>query len=220
MKNKTLRLALLVLLLAVVTMSVISGTLAKYVESVTGTDSARVAKFAYTLEGMDGTGDTRTLNLFDTTNDTGILANLTDDNKKLVAPGSEGSIDVILTNKSEVKISAGFTLTETNTSSIPIVYKYNDKYYSSVLPANSQVTLHDGTTDKVTVTGDLDALATAVGEAEGLAQNATSTISLGWAWAFTGDGTTQSDTTDTTLGKAGTATVELQVKCDVTQLDV
>lgn len=220
MKNKTLRLALLVLLLAVVTMSVISGTLAKYVESVTGTDSARVALFKYTLEGMDGDGNTRTLNLFDTTNDTGILTNLANDGKKLVAPGSEGSIDVKLTNESEVKISAGFTLTETNASNIPIVYKYNNNYYSSVLPAKSEVTLHDGATDKVTVTGDLAALAEAVGKAEGLAQNATSTISLGWAWAFTGDGTTQTDVTDTTLGKAGKATVELQVKCDVTQLDV
>ena len=218
MKNKTLRLALLVLLLAVVTMSVISGTLAKYVESVTGTDTARVAKFEYTLSGMTGDGDTKTLNLFDTATDTGILGNLANDGKKLVAPGSEGSIDVKLTNKSEVKISAGFTLTETNTNKIPIVYKYNNAYYSSVIPANTEVTLHDGGTT-ATVTGDLSALAAAVGNATPVNQNATSTISLGWAWAFTGDGTTQTDSSDTTLGKAGSATVELKVKCDVTQLD-
>lgn len=218
MKNKTLRLALLVLLLAVVTMSVISGTLAKYVESVTGTDTARVAKFEYTLTGMTGDGDTKTLNLFDTATDTGILGNLASDGKKLVAPGSEGSIDVVLTNTSEVKISAGFTLTETNTNKIPIVYKYNNAYYSSVIPANTEVTLHDGGTT-ATVTGDLSALAAAVGNATPVNQNATSTISLGWAWAFTGDGTTQTDSSDTTLGKAGSATVELKVKCDVTQLD-
>lgn len=218
MKNKTLRLALLVLLLAVVTMSVISGTLAKYVESVTGTDTARVAKFEYTLSGMTGDGDTKTLNLFDTATDTGILGNLASDGKKLVAPGSEGSIDVVLTNTSEVKISAGFTLTETNTNKIPIVYKYNNAYYSSVIPANTEVTLHDGGTT-ATVTGDLSALAAAVGNATPVNQNATSTISLGWAWAFTGDGTTQTDSSDTTLGKAGSATVELKVKCDVTQLD-
>ena len=218
MKNKTLRLALLVLLLAVVTMSVISGTLAKYVESVTGTDTARVAKFEYTLSGMTGDGDTKTLNLFDSVTDTGILGNLANDGKKLVAPGSEGSINVELTNKSEVKISAGFTLTETNTNKIPIVYKYNNAYYSSVIPANTEVTLHDGGTT-ATVTGDLSALAAAVGNATPVNQNATSTISLGWAWAFTGDGTTQTDSSDTTLGKAGSATVELKVKCDVTQLD-
>lgn len=218
MKNKTLRLALLVLLLAVVTMSVISGTLAKYVESVTGTDTARVAKFEYTLSGMTGDGDTKTLNLFDSVTDTGILGNLANDGKKLVAPGSEGSINVELTNKSEVKISAGFTLTETNAGNIPIVYKYNNAYYSSVIPANTEVTLHDGGTT-ATVTGDLSALAAAVGNATPVNQNATSTISLGWAWAFTGDGTAQSDASDTTLGKDGTATVELEVKCDVTQLD-
>lgn len=218
MKNKTLRLALLVLLLAVVTMSVISGTLAKYVESVTGTDTARVAKFEYTLSGMTGDGDTKTLNLFDSVTDTGILGNLANDGKKLVAPGSEGSINVELTNRSEVKISAGFTLTETNTNKIPIVYKYNNAYYSSVIPANTEVTLHDGGTT-ATVTGDLSALAAAVGNATPVNQNATSTISLGWAWAFTGDGTTQTDSSDTTLGKAGSATVELKVKCDVTQLD-
>lgn len=219
MKNKTLRLALLVLLLAVVTMSVISGTLAKYVESVTGTDTARVAKFEYTLSGMTGDGDTKTLKLFDSVTDTGILGNLANDGKKLVAPGSEGSIDVELTNRSEVKISAGFTLTEINAGNIPIVYKYNNKYYSSVLPEGSKVKLHDDSVDQVTVTGNLAKLTEAVGNAESVAQNGTSTISLGWAWAFTGDGTTQTDSSDTTLGKAGSATVELKVKCDVTQLD-
>lgn len=217
MKNKTLRLGLLTILLVAITMSIIAGTLAKYVESVTATDSARVAKFEYELSGMDK--DTQTINLFDTTTDTGILNNLKNDNKKLVAPGTNGSLTVKLTNKSEVAINAGFTLTETNEDTIPIVYGYDSKYYSSVIPAGASVTVHDGE-QAISVEGDLEALATAIGDAEFVDQNESKEITLTWAWAFNGDGTTQTDITDTTLGKAGTATVELQVKCDVTQLDV
>ena len=53
MNNKTLRLGLLIILLVAITMSIIAGTLANYVESVTATDSARVAKFEYELSGID-----------------------------------------------------------------------------------------------------------------------------------------------------------------------
>ncbi len=216
MNNKTLRLGLLIILLVAITMSIIAGTLAKYVESVTATDSARVAKFEYELSGIDN--NTQTINLFDTANDTGILSNLKNDSKKLIAPGTDGSLTVKLTNKSEVAISAGFTLTETNDNDIPIVYGYNGKYYSSVIPTGTSVTVHSGE-QAITVEGDLTALATAVGNAESVKQNLSKDISLTWAWAFEGDGTTQTDVTDTTLGNAGTATVQLQVKCDVTQID-
>lgn len=216
MKNKTFRLVLLLILLVAITMSIISGTLAKYVESVTATDSARVAKFEYELSGIDKT--TQTINLFDTTEDSGILANLKNDDKKLIAPGTNGSLEVTLTNKSEVSISAGFTLEETNENNIPIVYGYNGKYYSSVIQKNASVTVHNGE-NAIEIAGNLEDLATAVGSSETVEQNATKNISLTWAWAFEGDGTTQTDETDTTLGKNGTATVQLQVKCDVTQID-
>lgn len=213
MKNKTLRLSLLVLLLAVITMSVISGTLAKYVESVSATDTARVAKFEYSLSGLDK--DTQKINLFDTTSDSGIVGDQT--SQKLIAPGTNGSLTVTLTNSSEVAISAGFTLTETNASNIPIVYGYNSKYYSSVIPEGEQVKIHSGDT-AISIEGDLNALAAAVGSSESIGKNGTKDISLTWAWAFEGT-TTQTNTKDTELGKAGTATVKLEVKCDVTQLD-
>ena len=213
MKNKTLRLSLLVLLLAVITMSVISGTLAKYVESVSATDTARVAKFEYSLSGLDK--DTKKINLFNTTSDSGIVGDQKD--QKLIAPGTNGSLTVTLTNSSEVAISAGFTLTETNASNIPIVYGYNSQYYSSVIPTGEQVKIHSGDT-AISIVGDLNALAAAVGSSESIGKNGTKDISLTWAWAFEGT-TTQTDALDTALGKAGTATVELKVKCDVTQLD-
>ncbi len=216
MKNKTLRLGLLVILLVAITMSIISGTLAKYVENVTATDSARVAKFEYELTGMNKT--TQTINLFDTTEDSGILTNLNNDNKKLIAPGTNGDLTVTLKNTSEVSISAGFTLEETNENNIPIVYGYNENYYSSVIPKDASVTVHNGES-AIQIEGNLEDLATAIGSAATVQQNQTKSISLTWAWAFEGDGTTQKDETDTTLGKNGTATVQLQVKCNVTQID-
>lgn len=213
MKSKTLRLGLIVMLLAAITISIISGTLAKYVKTVTAADKARVAKFEYTVDGLDE--EKQTINIFNTANDTGIIGNQT--NEKLVAPGTQGSFEIVFTNKSEVLVKAGYTLTETNTN-IPVVYGYDNKYYSSVLPAGTSVTIHEGEA-AITVEGELDKLAAAIGEAIEIANGETKEIEVTWAWAFIGDGTVQSDDTDRTLGETGTATVELQVNCDITQVD-
>lgn len=215
MKNKTLRLGLIAMLLVAITMSIISGTLAKYVDSFNASDSARVAKFEYTVEGLDKTNNT--IDIFETVTDTGIVHH--NDSSKLIAPGTNGSFNVTLTNKSEVLIKADYTFTETNTGKVPVVYEYDSKYYSSVLPANAEVTLHDGDVDKAKVDGDLTALATAIGDATEVGYDQTKKITVNWAWAFEGDGTTQSDDTDTDFGEAGTDTVTLDVKCDIEQVD-
>lgn len=214
MRSKTLRLALILVLLVAISISVISGTLAKYVDTVTASDKARVAKFEYTITGLDKA--TQKIDIFNTAADTGIVGDQT--SEKLIAPGTEGSFKVTFTNKSEVLVKAGYTLTETNSNNVPVVYGFDGKYYSSVLPATTTVTVHEGGST-ITVEGDLDALSTAIGEATETANNETKEIEVTWAWAFVGDGTEQTDTKDTALGVAGTATVELEVKCDITQVD-
>jgi len=217
MKNKTLRLGLVALLLVAITMSIISGTLAKYVDLFSASDSARVAKFDYTVAGLDK--DNQTIEIFETVEDSGIVHH--NDSSKLIAPGTNGSFNVTLTNKSEVLIKAKYTFTENNNENIPVVYEYDSKYYSSVLLENAKVTLHDGDTDaeKVTITGDLAALKAAIEKSTEVGYGATKVITINWAWAFEGDGTTQSNDTDTDFGEAGTATVELNVQCDIEQVD-
>ena len=225
MKNKTLRLGLVALLLVAVTMSIISGTLAKYVDSFNGSDSARVAKFEYTVEGLDKTNNT--IDIFKTADDTGILGDKDGNNTtdKLIAPGTNGSFEVTLTNKSEVLIKADYTFKETNDAKVPVVYEYDSKYYSSVLPVDAEVTLHDGDADKAKVFGDLTALATAIGDATEVGYDKTKVITVNWAWAFEGEETvdpadaTQSDDTDTSFDVKGSDTVTLKVECDIEQVD-
>lgn len=52
-KNRMMRLASVLLVLCLLTTSVISGTFAKYVTEVEGTDSARVARWGFTGENAD-----------------------------------------------------------------------------------------------------------------------------------------------------------------------
>ena len=52
-KNKLMRLASLLLVLVLLTSSVISGTLAKYVMNASGSDSARVARFGVEISAVN-----------------------------------------------------------------------------------------------------------------------------------------------------------------------
>ena len=60
-KNLAARLGVLALVLTLVTSSLVSGTYSKYVSTSTGSDTARVAKFAFNL--TDGTNNIPTATL-------------------------------------------------------------------------------------------------------------------------------------------------------------
>ena len=232
MKNRTLKASLIVLLLAMITLAIISGTLAKYVETVSGTDSARVAKFEYsaTAGGVELTKNTAaSINLFNTVNDTEVYgASQNTNTQKLVAPGTCGTFDIVASNTSEVKVAVTYSMTETNSNNIPIVYCIKNggttKYYSSVETGtitigNDVKTALSIPTNTITINGDLtDMLADASAELAATdgttATTATTTVS--WFWAF-GDGT--NDTRDTGLGTTGTATVSVLVNATFTQVD-
>ena len=239
-RSKVLSIALVVLLAAVVTMTIISGTLAKYVETVFGTDTARVAKFEYTATagGQALTSERATINLFNTVNDTevyGASQNL-NGSTKLIAPGTCGHFDVVVTNKSEVAIAVSYEITETNAGSVPIVYYIKDgsttKYYSAKVSDTSVAVGSDIASElglangaaQVTINGDLAAMATAINgqlaATDGTAANATTkTTTVGWFWAF-GDAEHNVNTADTTLGKAATpATVSVNIGVTFTQVD-
>ena len=77
-KNKAMRLGSVMLVLALLTTCAMSGTFAKYVTSVSGTDQARVAYW-----GLDS-GSSLTLNLFSKTYDSSVTGS-----DKVVAPGTK-----------------------------------------------------------------------------------------------------------------------------------
>ena len=213
--NWIARLGVLALVLTLITTSLVSGTFAKYTTAASGTDTVRVAKFDVAVtDGATPFTTATPIDIFKTVGDTGVFS---DD---IIAPGTTGDFDIVISNKSEVKVSATLAFAETNPNDVPIYYVYNTQRYSSVLTG--------------TYTGDnngsyktLDALATdmtgspIVMDATNGTTPVTETLALDWFWAFESAGTGQSDPEDTALG---TATERPEVTLDITvtatQLDV
>lgn len=206
MKKKMTVLA--VLLLAVVTTTYsVSGTYAKYTSTFEGTtDSARVAKWAFSINNTDMTtaSNAFTFDLFNTVNDTD--GNPETDVKEgtgetIIAPGTQGSFAIVLANNSEVNAKYEVDYTVTNTANIPVEFSI------------------DGT-NWTTNIADVAATSIAMMNANG----STATINIQWRWAFTGDASenytsSQTDATDTALGVDGTATISVKADIIVTQVD-
>lgn len=195
-KNKTMKMILITLLIAMIALVLVSGTYAKYTSSASGSDTARVAKWSFTVGGTDIVAEnTFTFDLFKTIKDTDgktetdvVSANA----DKVIAPGTSGSFDLVLENKSETSAKYGITYTVTNTASIPVQFSVNGKDWTDNL-AN-------------VVESDTDTKLAA--------NNGTKTITIQWKWAYDGD-----DTTDVNLGKVGTAKLIVQADVTATQID-
>ena len=113
-KKNTARAGALLLAAALVTTVLTSGTLAKYTETVDGTDTARVSLFDFTAEQVEeGTQELTktgsTIDIFGTSaDDTGVFGEDDTNGEKLVAPGMEGYVQFKFTNKSEVAVKVDF----------------------------------------------------------------------------------------------------------------
>ncbi len=207
-KNRLSRFAILVLILAMTSMTLVSGTFAKYTSEISGTATATVAKWKWTIGTQDITTAEQatngfTLNLFDTIKDSNLTSDETDVATSKIAPGTSGQFQISLTNASEVNAQYAIALAEiSNTSNIPIEYST------------------DGTT-WVTAANLAGVSATDIN------MNATATLTLYWRWAFTGSASTnytssQTDITDTALGFAANTTaptVQVRATITVTQVD-
>lgn len=240
MKNKAMRIAAGAGVTTLLTMSVISGSFAKYITSGTGTDSARTAKFGVTVTA-NGT-------MFaseyakDDENVVGTIVKSVvssgGESDHVVAPGTKGELlNATITGKPEVAVKVSYepTLTlngweytdEGSASSeyFPIIFKVGDKKYGIT-------GMKDSTGAKITnVSANVEALKTAVENAiraysKDYAANtdlsgigADGFVNVSWEWAYNGN----SDEKDTYLGDQAAAnkasTVELSMKTTVTQID-
>ena len=194
--NKLVKVFLIALLIVMVGLILVSGTYAKYTTKFTGSDTATVAKFK-----VSSNTTAETFDLFKTAKEVdGTTADAEVVNGK-VAPGTGGKFDIQLTNDSEVKVHYAISLKETNESNIPIEYSLDGTTY--VTAANF---------------ASVSAADLAIG-------STTQTVSVYWRWAFEGKDstnykTTQTDTTDYTLGTASTApTVKVEASTVFTQVD-
>ena len=110
-KNRTLRAAVLMLALVLITSCFVGGTFAKYVTSGSGTDSARVAKFGVTvtasgdLFAKEYATDDQTV--------VGTIAKSVISTDKVVAPGTESNGDFVaatVTGTPEVAVRVSYKL--------------------------------------------------------------------------------------------------------------
>ena len=110
-KNWTLRAAVLMLALVLITSCFVGGTFAKYVTSGSGTDSARVAKFGVTVTAN---GDVFAKE-YDTNDQTvvGTIAKSVISTDKVVAPGTTSNGDFVaatITGTPEVAVRVSYKL--------------------------------------------------------------------------------------------------------------
>ena len=156
-KNKMMRLAAILLVMALLSTAVISGTFAKYTSEATTTDSARVAKWIVSVNdvALGSASKEFDFDLFDCA-DTNVKMtggkNVGDDGKKLVAPGTKGSFDIVIKNESEVNAEYAVAFTST-LNDVPI-----------------KLTIDD------VALADIEFTAIGMGE--------TKTVTVNWEWTF------------------------------------
>lgn len=225
-KNTMMRLASALLVLVLLTTCAISGTFAKYVTDKTGTDSARVAKF-----GVEITANGSAFATEYATDDEDVVATIAKsvvtstaqgaDGKKLVAPGTEGSmVAMTLTGTPEVAVEVKYEATLTLAG-----WTVDNAYYCPI-----EITVGEDTFKGTTYSSADEFVAAVVAAINGYTaeyapnqdlsvESTVATPDVSWAWAFEGN----DDVKDTALGDAaaeGTAaTIELVVKTTVTQID-
>lgn len=195
-KNSTMRLAVLLLALTLITSCFVGGTFAKYTAGATITDtSAQVAKWSFEVGGNNIAGNPSTqavtIDLFDTakTYEEDGTAIDSDVVQGRIAPGTGGEFELVLKNSSEV--TAKYTIDYTVTASeIPLEFSVDGVTWDELKDV-SETTLAIG---------------------------ASQTITVQWRWAFEQtDDVAAGDAADNALGTAttpATATVEVVLKAE------
>lgn len=210
------------LVLALLSSSMLSGTLAKYTSTVTGQDTAKVADFGFTLRktgatsgGLDQNSTAITsFGIFDTAkSDTGIGNPAGGTAPVIIAPGSGGSFGFTFTNNSEVAVKTTYTVALTFpagvTPNVPLVVEFDSKYYSDLLTGKVKVRDAAGTADSTTVVDIVGQISGVTGTSLSAALNSkisafgpkvgTGTApkydyALQWYWAFEGATTAEGGT--------------------------
>ncbi len=226
-KMNVLRAGAITMVLALGTSCFMSGTLAKYVTSADGSDSARVAKFGV---GVTATGTTFAKE-YEADDDSftlaanSVVAAGTGDRDNVVAPGTKGNMSAVsLTGTPEVAVEVAYAVT---TFELGDNWVDADGAYYCPLVFTVGTTKLDGTTYASAAEFET-AVKTAIQDFTDqyaantdLASANVKTPSVSWEWPFsTSDA---NDVKGTYLGDqaaAGTAaTVALEMTVTVTQID-
>ena len=245
-KNVMMRVASIMLVLVLMSSSVISGTFAKYVTSGSSSDNARVAKWGVTVEAdfselFSQRYDTKATWDGDTDGDSVVSSEVDVD---VVAPGTSGTlakfavkgqpeVDVAVTYEADFEIGDNWMVDADNnnvnsgasyvrdTFYCPIIITINGESFNGLKYANAaefETLIEAKIAEKA---------AKKYNAGTGLQDVVYDDLNVTWAWAF--DSSSEggigynNDEYDTQLGDAAVyltaATLSLEVKCTVTQID-
>ena len=211
-RNKLFLLGLFVVFAAVLSLSLVSSTFAKYVTTESGSDKARVAKWGVVIEAD-------ALTVFKDEYDGTVKGT---SSEKVVAPGTAGSLaNLGITGTPEVKVEVKYTATLTLTG-----WTVDGADYCPLEITVGTTTYKIGTnpTDAVDIDdliSKVEAAIAAYTKEYGVNTDLSSADApeVSWAWAFTGNDNAK----DTKLGDvaaAGSAPIiKLDITCTVTQID-
>ena len=194
-KNKVMRFASCLLVLAIMTTCAISATFAKYTTTARGSSAATVARWSFTVNGQQivTANPSINFNLFTTVNDTkdSTPTKESDVADGKIAPGTCGSFELKLANNSEVNALYSIQLSELNPSNIPLQYSVDGKTWSDSVAELSMTELTN----------------------QAINMNGNDTQIVYWRWVFEGTTTgahaNQTDAGDTSLGLAAQTTASV-----------
>lgn len=234
-KNWTLRAAVLMLALVLITSCFVGGTFAKYVTSGSGTDSARVAKFGVTVTA-NGTMFAKEYATDDQTV-VGTIAKSVISTDKVVAPGTESNGDFVaatVAGTPEVAVRVSYKL-DTATLQLENWKDGDGKFYCPLvfkvktLDGNTVISGMEFQTAEAMKAALVNAVAAYTKDyAPGtdLSGKAADTLAISWEWPFeTGADADKpaNNVKDTFLGDEAAAgraaTVSLTLATTVTQID-
>ena len=236
-KNKTMRAASALLVVALLSTSIISGTFAKYTTGASAQDSARVAKWGVTVTA---TGDEAFAEKYnDEANVAGVKVVSSEEGKKVVAPGTKGTLltyNIQGTPEVQTKVDATATLTlnnwtiNTSETYCPLVFKVTAG--ETTVTYKLGATESDGTTEKVytsiaTLKTALEKAITSDLSKQTVNANTSlaDSITVSWEWPYNETDTAgayQTDAKDTALGDLtgdSVPTIKMESSVTVTQID-
>lgn len=206
-KNKIMRLASGLLVVALMTTCAISGTFAKYTSSTSGNDSATVAKWSFSVNEEEiavSPATTVEFNLFETVNDSDGKTESDVKSGSLIAPGTSGSFELGLVNNSEVNAKYTILLEETNEGGVYLQYSLDEANWVDSIAELTMIGL---------TAQDIDM------------ENGSASHTVYWRWVYetdSGEHTGQTDVTDTGLGigaQTNAATVTIKATVNAWQVN-
>ncbi len=234
-KNWTLRAAVLMLALVLITSCFVGGTFAKYVTSKSGTDSARVAKFGVTVTAN---GDVFAKE-YDTNDQAvvGTIAKSVISTDKVVAPGTTSNgyfVAATITGTPEVAVRVSYKLDAATLQLenwkdgdgqfyCPLVFKVKTPDGNTVI---SGMEFQTAEAMKAALVNTVAAYTKDYAPGTDLSGKAADTLAISWEWPFeTGTDADKpaNNIRDTFLGDEAAAdraaTVSLTLATTVTQID-